>query len=321
MKQLSPKSYETPSQRLLDSAPLLGCRDAVKIFKSYLKGGFTALAGASISIRRGELLALIGESGSGKTTLAKILAGLIQPTSGEVFFGDKPLAKMGSKDLLHFRRKVQFVPQYPDLALDPTWYIYDSIAEPLRIHKEARTREEELEKVRSVSSRVGLGLDQLRRKPRDLSGGELQRAVLAKAMVLSPDVVIADEPTSMLDPSTQAKIVHQLLEAKKKAGFAVLFVTHDLSLAEAISNRVCVMLGGSIVESGAASDVFSSPLHPYTLSLLSGSASGLEMNRGTGCPFYSQCDARMGACSKSSPPEFMTGKARSVRCWLFGQDY
>lgn len=319
MMRLGSKASESAPQKFLEHPPLLECRDVVKRFKSPFKGIFPALRGVSISLRKGEMLSIIGESGSGKTTLAKILAGLIAPTSGGVLFENRPIAAMGSKDMLRFRRKVQFIPQYPDLALDPTWYIYDSIAEPLRIHQIARSKEEELEKVRAVSSSFGLGLDQLRRKPRELSGGELQRAVLARSMVVDPDVVIADEPTSMLDPSTQAKIVSQILEAKREKGFAVLFVTHDLELARAISDRVCVMLGGMIVESGGASEVFSSPLHPYTSSLLSGSPLGEEVNRDAACPFYSQCGMRIGACLGTPPTGCMIGTARYVRCWIYGQ--
>uniref|UniRef100_A0A7C3J494 ABC transporter ATP-binding protein n=1 Tax=Candidatus Methanomethylicus mesodigestus TaxID=1867258 RepID=A0A7C3J494_9CREN len=315
------KVSETSPQGFLDCPTLLECRDVKKRFRSSVKGSFLALDGVSISLKKGELLAVIGESGSGKTTLAKILAGLIGYTSGEVFFGNKPLAIMDSKDMLDFRMKVQFIPQYPDLALDPTWYIYDSIAEPLRIHRIAGSREDELEKVRSISSLFGLGLDQLRRKPRDLSGGELQRAVLVRSMVLNPDVVIADEPTSMLDPSTQAKIVRQLLEAQKRNGFAVLFVTHDLRLAMSISNRVCVMLGGRIIESGDTPKLFSSPLHPYTSSLLSGVITGSEVNGGAMCPFYNQCNLRIEACLVSTPPELRIEKGRSVRCWLYGIHY
>ncbi|MDI9643687.1 MAG: ABC transporter ATP-binding protein [Candidatus Verstraetearchaeota archaeon] len=292
-----------------------------KRFRYATKGSFLAVDGVSLSIKRGELLAVIGESGSGKTTLAKIMAGLIQPTSGRVFFEGKPITSLDRRERLNFSRKVQYIPQYPDLALDPSWYIYDSIAEPLRIHRMSSSREEELKIVRSVSARFGLSLDQLRRKPRDVSGGELQRAVLARSMALNPEVLIADEPTSMLDPSTQARIVRLILDAQRELGFAVLFVTHDLQLARVISDSVCVMLGGKIIEFGSAQEIFSSPLHPYTSSLFSGSTFAGETKDNAACPFYSQCNLRAEICCNSTPPEFNIGRFRGVRCWNLGQPH
>jgi len=303
---------EIGSQML--SEILLEGRDIEKRFRSF-KRSFLAVRGASISIGSGEIVALVGESGSGKTTLAKILAGLLEPTSGEVFFMKKPISRMSKQELLNFRRKVQYIPQCPDLALDPMWYLYDSIAEPLRIHRIVNSRKEEFKIVLSTSSRFGLSLDHLRRKPRDLSGGELQRAVLARAMVLDPELLIADEPTSMLDPSTQAKIVDQLIEVQKERGLAVLFITHNLELAEAVSDRVYVMFSGMILESGGTSEVFSSPMHPYTRSLLDSDPAPPEavVNEAP-CPFYSQCNISIDICRKSPPPEFRLGK-RTVRCW------
>jgi peptide/nickel transport system ATP-binding protein len=305
---------ETRSQAL--SRILLEGRDVEKRF-CFGKRCPPVVKGVSIFIRSGEIVALVGESGGGKTTLAKILAGLLKPTSGEVFFMKKPINRMRKQELLNFKRKVQYVPQYPDLALDPMWYLYDSIAEPLRIHGIAKSRKEEFEMVLSTSSRFGLSLDHLRRKPRNLSGGELQRAVLARAMVLNPELLIADEPTSMLDPSTQAKIINQLIEVQKERGLAVLFITHNLELAKVVSNRMYVMFSGIIVESGDTSEVFSSPMHPYTKSLLDSDTAPLEVVvNETSCPFYSQCDISMDICRKSPPPEFKL-RNRIVRCWAF----
>ncbi len=313
------KTSEARNQIVTESHFMLECRNIKKEFRSSIKGSFLAVNDVSLSVNGGEVVAIIGESGSGKTTLAKILAGFLEPTSGEVLFMKKPLTEMGKQEMLYFRRNVQYIPQCPDLALDPMWYIYDSIAEPLRIHQIARSQREELEVVRSASSRFGLGLDQLRRKPRDVSGGELQRALLSRSMVLNPKVIIADEPTSMLDPSTQAKIVHQLIEVQKETGLAVLFVTHDLELAKKISDRICVMLGGMIVESGDTLEVFSSPIHPYTSSLISRLTYSSEVVEKTdsACPFYGQCDVSVRTCYNLPPPEFKLEGGRSVRCWIF----
>jgi peptide/nickel transport system ATP-binding protein len=293
---------------------LLSCIAVTKRFKSG-KGSVLAVDGISFAVRNGEVIALVGESGSGKTTLAKIMAALIPPTSGDVYFESLPLSSMSRLDLMRFRKRVQFIPQFPDLALDPTWYLYDSIAEPLRIHGMVNSRAQELEIVRNNSSRFGLSIDQLRRKPRDLSGGEVQRAVIARALAINPDLVIADEPTSMLDPSTQAKIMRQLLDAHSERGFALLLVTHDLDLAKAVSERICVMLKGKIVEEGSTDEIFSNPMHPYTRSLMRGEIIMKEDDWQAACPYYGQCSDRLDRCTSSYPPELKICKERFVRCW------
>lgn len=277
-----------------------------------------AVDDVSISVSKDEIVCLVGESGSGKTTLAKIMAGLIFPTSGEVFFEKSPLSSMDGRALLSFRRRVQYIPQFPDLALDPTWYVYDSIAEPLRIHRLVRTKDEELSVVLDHSSRFGLCIDQLRRKPRDLSGGEVQRAVIARALTLSPDLLVADEPTSMLDPSTQAKILRQIMEVRTESGFALVLVTHDLNLAKIVSGRVCVMLGGKIIESGKTDEIFSAPIHPYTFSLVTGAVFDGNEDGRAACPYYGYCEESADLCKVSFPPKVWFGKGRFARCWRVG---
>ncbi len=304
-----------PKNGVFDSElPLLSC---IKVSKQFKQGRsqLLALDGASMTIRRGEIVGLVGESGSGKTTFAKIMAGLISPTSGEVLFENSRLSSMGRKAKLHFRRRVQFVPQFPDLALDPTWYIYDSIAEPLRIHRLASTRKEELSLVMENASRFGLGMDQLRRKPRDLSGGEVQRAVIARALTLNPDLLIADEPTSMLDPSTQAKIIWQLIDAQRRCGFALVLVSHDLELVRVVTERICVMLGGKIIEEGKTDEVLSSPAHPYTQSLVAGEMAIVEESLAASCLNYGRCKDRSARCYRSAPPQVRLGDGRFARCW------
>ena len=285
------------------------------------KGIIRALQRASMEIGKGEIVALLGESGSGKTTLAKILAYILKPSEGRVIFRGKNLAEMDKMELKFFRTKVQYVPQYSDLALDPLWHIYDSIAEPLRIHGMVESKQEELERVLEIADLLNLGIDHLRRKPRDLSGGELQRAVFARAIVLKPEVLIADEPTSMLDPVTQSKIIWAIMNAREKIGFSILMITHDFNLARLISERLYVMFCGKIVESGQTEEIFSNPLHPYT-SLLIDKETGhsIEMDRKCldGCEFRFRCRFAKEEC-KIPPPEFKVNKGRTVRCWLYGE--
>lgn len=269
--------------------------------------------------KSGETVSIVGESGSGKTTLAKLLVGFIRPNAGEVLFADKPLNLMSKNEEILFRRKVQFIPQYPDLALDPTWYIYDSIAEPLRLQHLIRSKKEELDVVRSACERFGLSTDQLRRKPRSISGGEVQRAVFARAMVLKPEMLIADEPTSMLDPSTQAMIVRMMLEAQKEDSFGLVFITHDLSLAKIASSKVFVMLSGRIIEEGPSEEVLTKPLHPYTMLLVSNSIAENENQTAMPCPFYNSCNQHLEVCSRSPPPELDLGRGRKTRCWLYAK--
>jgi len=285
------------------------------------KGIIRALQRASVEIGKGEIVALLGESGSGKTTLAKILAYILKPSEGRVIFRGKNLAEMDKMELKFFRTKVQYVSQYSDLALDPLWHIYDSIAEPLRIHGMVESKQEELERVLEIADLLNLGIDHLRRKPRDLSGGELQRAVFARAIVLKPEVLIADEPTSMLDPVTQSKIIWAIMNAREKIGFSILMITHDFNLARLISERLYVMFCGKIVESGQTEEIFSNPLHPYT-SLLIDKETGhsIEMDRKCldGCEFRFRCRFAKEEC-KIPPPEFKVNKGRTVRCWLYGE--
>ncbi|MCX8205321.1 MAG: ABC transporter ATP-binding protein [Candidatus Nezhaarchaeota archaeon] len=288
----------------------------MNVYKYFSRGAavVAALRGVVISIHRGDKACLIGESGSGKTTLAKILCRLIPPSSGEVLFEGRRVDRLSRAEMMEFRRRVQYIPQCPDLALDPTWCLYDSIAEPLRIHKMASSKREEFEKVRGACEKVGLSIHQLSRKPRSVSGGELQRAVIARAVVMRPEVIVADEPTSMLDPSTQAKVIKALLELQSSA--TVLFITHDVEVARAVSDKVFVMLDGSIVESGPTREVLEDPLHPYTKLLLMG-APPTEGRAESLCRLYGSCGASLEACRRSQPPELEVSKGRRVRCWSY----
>lgn len=220
-----------------------------KVFKFGILSSKAVVAVDGVNIRVGECetVALVGESGSGKSTLGKILLMLIKPDAGRVIFDGKDLTKLKGRELRKIRAEMQLIPQHPDEALDPRWRIYDSIAEPLRIHKLVSSRTEEENIVFELIKAVGLKEEHLERYPHELSGGELQRAVIARALALNPKFIVCDEPTSMLDISTQASIVRLLMDMQRKFGMSYLFITHDLELARVIADRILVMNGGKIV--------------------------------------------------------------------------
>ena len=221
-----------------------------KIFKSGIFGGKTIVAvdGVDIKIEEGETVALVGESGSGKSTLGRILLMLIKPDAGKVIFDGIELTKLKGKELRKIRTKMQLIPQHPGEALDPRWRIYDSIAEPLRIHKLVSSKTEEENLILELIKAVGLKEEHLERYPHELSGGELQRAIIARALTLNPKFIVCDEPTSMLDLSTQASIIRLLMDLQRKFEISYLFITHDLELANMISDRILVMNAGKIID-------------------------------------------------------------------------
>ncbi|MGC8936229.1 MAG: ABC transporter ATP-binding protein [Candidatus Methanomethylicaceae archaeon] len=317
--RVSQNFYEIKgSENLSQSNIVLSAEEVSKHYSSFMREKKVAVDHVNLSISKGEKVCIVGESGSGKTTLAKILCGLINPTSGKVRFKGKSINELRGVERRFFRTQVQYIPQCPDLALDPTWYLYDSIAEPLRIHGLTSSKEDEFKKVSEVCERVGLSKDQLRRKPKSLSGGELQRAVIARAIILRPEIIVADEPTSMLDPSIQAKIIGMLLGLQSGSSISIIFITHDLEIAKLVSERIFVMFDGRIVESGSTYEILKNPLHPYTKSLLAGASPKFESHIYGPCRFFDECNMSLEICRRSPPPEVEVYNGRRVRCWRYG---
>jgi len=240
--------------------PLLEVKGLSKAFN-----GREVLKGVSLRVQEGETLALVGKSGSGKTTLARIVMGLLTPSRGEIFVDSKKVKKRGRE----FYRTVQMIFQNPGDAVSHRLSVLEAVREPLDIHQVGSAKEREERAIRAIGEvELPTSRDFLGRYAHHLSGGELQRLVIARALVLEPKLLIADEPTSSLDASVQAKIIKLLLNLQEKRGLAMLFITHDIALARKVSDRIAVMLEGQIIEEGFTSRVISEPVHPFTRKML-----------------------------------------------------
>ncbi|WP_051276648.1 ABC transporter ATP-binding protein [Marmoricola sp. URHB0036] len=256
-----------------EEQPLIEARGVQVDFATRSGSVARALDGADLSVRRGEIVALVGESGSGKTTLARSLMGLQRPSSGEVFFDGAPL-DYSIRGLRRFRNQVQMVLQDAAGSLNPRQTVYESVAEGIRLHgkvaedPQGRT---EVDLVSAALSDAGLRPpDRLfLRYPHELSGGQKQRVLIAGALALRPQMLIADEPVSSLDASIRGEILALLLGLREELGLGIVVVTHDLGLAWNIADRIAVMYLGRVVESGTTEEVLGSPRHPYTKALLS----------------------------------------------------
>ncbi|HEY6737722.1 MAG TPA: ABC transporter ATP-binding protein [Actinopolymorphaceae bacterium] len=273
-----------------------------------------AVDGVSFELRKGEVLGLVGESGSGKTTLGRALLGLVRPTRGSIRHRGTDLGKLPERALRPIRRKLQMVFQDPSAALNPSMDIETAVGDPLRIHGFGRTRAARRDKVAAALERVGLSPVEryLSKYPSDLSGGQKQRAVFARATILDPELLVADEPISMLDMSVRAKILELMLDLKRELDLTYVYITHDLATAKFLCDRVAIMYLGRIVELGETAEIFADPKHPYTKALLGAvpspdpsKAAARELPRGEipdaaapplGCAFHPRCPLAFEKC-------------------------
>lgn len=250
--------------------PILIVKDLKQHFTVNRKYSVKAVNGISFEIYPGETYGLVGESGSGKSTTGRSIIRLYEPTSGEIIFnGHKISGKMSEKDIKELRTKMQMIFQDPMACLNPRKKVVDIIAQGLDIHHLYKNRQERLEKVYRILEKVGLSKEHANRFPHQFSGGQRQRIGIARALVMNPDLIIADEAISALDVSIQAQVVNLMKAIQKETNTAYLFIAHDLSMVKYISDRIGVLHLGHLVETGTTEEIFTNPIHPYTKSLLS----------------------------------------------------
>jgi peptide/nickel transport system ATP-binding protein len=293
-----------------------------------------AVDDVSFALLPGRITALVGESGSGKSTVARLLARLYDPSAGGILFGGQETAgsRGGRKDLLRYRSQVQIIFQDPFGSLNPVKTVRHHIERPLRIHEVVAGGEIE-ERVHDLLRTVGLvpPEDVAAKYPHELSGGQRQRVAIARALAVEPKIVLADEPTSMLDVSIRIGILNLMLKLKEERGIAFLYVTHDLASARYIADDILVMYAGQIVEHGPTEDVLSAPLHPYTRLLLSAVPDPAKKLRGEtivlrsgraaaavdppdGCRFLTRCPLAIEACSHVTPMLVEERPRHAARC-------
>jgi len=291
-----------------------------------------AVNNVSLTIKRGETLGLVGESGCGKSTLGRLILRLEEPTAGEIYFEGENILQFNAERLRQMRRQMQIIFQDPYSSLNPRKTVGSIIGEPLVIHK-IGTKKEQEERVRHLMEVVGLRPEHINRYPHEFSGGQRQRIGIARALALNPKLIIADEPVSALDVSIQAQVLNLLEDLQNEFHLTYLFIAHDLSVVEHISDRVAVMHLGRIAELAKSTDLYSNPKHPYTQALLSANPIPdptlarkrvilqgevpSPINPPAGCNFNTRCPQRFEPCDKAVPELKEIEPDHWVACYLY----
>jgi peptide/nickel transport system ATP-binding protein len=315
--------------------PLLEVRDLVKIFggqRRFLRPprpGIRAVDGVSLTVKPGEVVGLVGESGSGKTTVGRTVLRLTDPSDGSIRFEGKDITRISREEMRPFRRRMQIIFQDPYASLNPRMTVADILGEAFAIHGIGEA-EDRGRRTSELLDRVGLPASYAERYPHEFSGGQRQRIVIARALAVDPVFIVADEPVSALDVSIQAQIVNLMSGLQRDLNLAMLFISHDLSVVEYISDRVIVMYLGRVMEEGPVERIFSRPRHPYTEALLAAAPvpdpaaqrrkvilSGdipSPANPPTGCVFRTRCRYALPACAEGRPPLRPVGDGQATAC-------
>ncbi len=313
---------------------ILETKNLQKYFKTP-KGYLHAVENVSLSLNKGETMGIVGESGCGKSTLGRTILHLLEPTGGQIFFEGKDITNVKGSELKALRRQMQIIFQDPFSSLNPRMTVGQIIAEPLRIYRITRSKEELNRRVAELMDMVGLAQRNVNSYPHEFDGGRRQRIGIARALSLGPSFIVCDEPVSALDVSIQAQILNLLQELQKDLGLTLMFITHDLSVVRHISQSICVMYLGQLVEKSPAKELFTTNYHPYTRALLSsipipsihvkreriliqGELSS-PIDPKPGCRFASRCPYAKDVCRETSPELREISPGHHAACHFAGQ--